>query len=67
MSIAKKRIKHSVKRNYLKRRIRESFRHNQPDLDAIDCIAVVFEGAEKLNPEELQAQLSQLWAKLKND
>lgn len=41
LAITKKKIKHAVDRNYIKRCTREAFRLAQHDLPFVDCVLVV--------------------------
>lgn len=62
--IAKKNVRLAVKRNRLKRLIRESFRHKQHHLPAIDAIVLARRGTENLNNIEITKILNELWTRV---
>lgn len=62
--IAKKNVRLAVKRNRLKRLIRESFRHKQHHLPAIDAIVLARRGTENLNNIEITKILNDLWQRV---
>lgn len=59
--IAKKRVKQAVKRNLLKRLIRESFRHHQHQLAGLDCIVMVKNDITQTDNQLLRESLIQHW------
>lgn len=63
--LAKKQIKRAVDRNRIKRIVRESFRHNQHDLAAIDFVILGRSGLVELDNSQLRAMIDILWFKLK--
>ncbi|SEI82099.1 ribonuclease P protein component [Allopseudospirillum japonicum] len=62
--IAKKHVRHAVRRNRLKRLIRNSFRLHQHQLPPLDIIALAVRGAGEIEDAKLQQQLVQAWARL---
>ncbi len=64
LTIAKKRVKHAVQRNRIKRLTRESFRLHQDRLPNIDIIVLAKSGADQLSNEELFTLLEKLWKKI---
>lgn len=61
-----KRVANSaVKRNRIKRVIRESFRHYQTNLTGIDIIVIARQQCDKLTKQKLREGIDQLWEKLK--
>ncbi|TLU65367.1 ribonuclease P protein component [Thalassotalea litorea] len=64
MAIAKKRVKHAVQRNRIKRLTRESFRLNQHKLPAVDLVVMVKSGIDQLDNEEINQQLEKIWRKI---
>ena len=62
--IAKRKVKHAVDRNRIKRIIRESFRLQQHDLKNYDIIVLATKDIDKLPNEQLQQCLAKIWPKL---
>ncbi len=62
--VAKKNIRLAVKRNRIKRVVRDSFRLNQQSLVTLDIIFLARRGLDKLEPAEQQKVLLQSWRKL---
>jgi len=62
--IAKKSTKSAVKRNQIKRIIRESFRLNQHQLGGLDIMVVAYRGMDGLDKAELRTTLDREWPKL---
>lgn len=62
--IAKHRVKRAVDRNYLRRVIRESFRHHQDQLKGLDIIVMVRANPFVSDLAILQKSVDNLWAKL---
>ena len=62
--IAKKNVKLAVQRNRIKRVLRESFRHQQHSLPAVDCIILAKRGLDKFDSDELHAQFASLWLRV---
>src|SRR5580765_6661583 len=61
ISIAKKNIKHSYQRNYLKRLIRESFRLSQHKIIGIDFIIIAKKNSMRLNSNLCKKMLEKAW------
>ena len=60
--VPKKRIRHSVQRNLVKRIARESFRCRQ--LPPVDVIILVRSPLKRPDRRQLRSELEQLWDKL---
>ena len=63
--LAKKQIKLAVDRNRIKRIIRESFRHNQRELPAVDFVVLGRSGLAELDNAQIREMIDALWFKLK--
>lgn len=63
--LAKKHIKLAVDRNRIKRVVRESFRHNKQQLNAIDLVVLGRKGLAELDNHELRVMIDALWFKMK--
>ena len=64
LAIAKKRVKHAVQRNRIKRLVRESFRLNQHQLPHIDIVVMVKSGIDSLENDKINKQLEKIWRKI---
>ena len=64
LAISAKRIRTAVRRNKVKRIIRESFRRNKDRLKGLDIVVVAQNNADKENSAHLRQVLSGLWDKL---
>jgi len=64
LTIAKKRVLLAVKRNRIKRLIRESFRHHQFSLAGIDAVVLARNGIDQINNRTLLDSLARHWLKL---
>jgi ribonuclease P protein component len=62
--ISKKNIRRAVKRNLVRRIIRESFRLNQNNLPAQDMIIMVRKGADEVSNENLHKLAKKCWSRL---
>ena len=62
--IAKKNIRLAVKRNLVKRMIRESFRTRQQNLGGIDAIVLARRGMDQLEKIEIRTQLDKQWQRI---
>jgi ribonuclease P protein component len=62
--ISKKNVRRAVKRNKVRRIIRESFRLNQNNLPAIDMVVLARPGLGDLSHEELQQLSKKCWQRL---
>ena len=65
LAIAKKHVKSAVKRNELKRLVRESFRHHQTMFASIDIIVLSRADINKLDKSKIRAALVQHWLSVK--
>jgi len=64
MAIAKKRAKHAVTRNRIKRVSRESFRLHSELLTGFDVVVMNRDDAASASKSELRSSLDELWVKL---
>ena len=64
MIVGKKKVAKAVKRNQIKRRIKESFRLKFNSLPSCDIIVLVGRGCDKDNNKLIWGRLNQLWEKL---
>ena len=64
LAIAKKRVRLAVDRNRIKRHVRESFRHHQAELPALDIVVMARNGVEKRTNEKLVVSLDKHWQSL---
>ena len=62
--IAKKNVRLAVQRNRIKRLIRETFRHRQHNLDALDVVVLVRRGVDQRDNSQLHQELAELWQRL---
>ena len=61
MAISRKNIKSAIKRNQLKRIIRESFRANKTRLEKLDIVVKAHNDADGVNKNILTESLSRHW------
>ncbi|MCL7942736.1 ribonuclease P protein component [Marinobacter sp. ATCH36] len=61
---SKKNLKLAVQRNRVKRRIRETFRH-QPDFPALDIVVLGRRGLADLDNATLNVTVMELWSRLR--
>ena len=64
LTVPKKVLKRAVWRNRIKRLTRESFRHKQHELPAIDIGVIAKSGIGQLNNAEITQLLEKLWRTL---
>lgn len=64
--IAKKNVAKAVQRNRVKRIFRESFRHNQRLLPALDIVILARSGLDSLSKELVNTNIERLWQELIN-
>ena len=62
--VAKKNVRLAVKRNRIKRVVRDSFRLNQQTVETLDIIFLARRGLDKLEPAVQQKLLLESWRKL---
>ena len=64
MAISKKNVKHAVKRNLIKRQLRESFRLHQDIIGDFDVVVLAKPGSDKLPRQALREQIDSCWQKI---
>ncbi|PIE25167.1 MAG: ribonuclease P protein component [Neptuniibacter caesariensis] len=64
--ISKKNVRQAVKRNRVRRIIRESFRLNQHSLPAVDIIVLARKGIGEIENEAIHKLMKKNWSRLKN-
>ena len=64
MAIPKKNIRQAVKRNLVKRQLRESFRLHQAIIGDFDVVVLARPGAGKLSKREVRDQIDGCWEKI---
>lgn len=64
VTVSKKVSKLAVRRNQLKRLIKEFYRHNQHQLENAKVVITVKPGARQASNDEIRQELDELWAKL---
>ncbi len=62
--VAKRYVKHAVKRNRIKRTIKESFRHHKHELAGIDIVIRVYKDVNDLDNQNLRQCIDNLLKKL---
>ena len=62
--ISKRNIATAVRRNILKRLVRESFRHHPAMLGTLDIVMMVRRAASKISKTQLRVELEQQWTRL---
>ena len=64
LAVSKKKFRHAVVRNKIRRYIRESFRQYRQVLPSVDIVVLAKKGAEQLQPGALLEELHQKWIAL---
>ena len=64
MAISRKNVKLAVKRNLIKRQLRESFRLHQAIIGHFDVVVLARPGVDRLGRQELRAQIDDCWQKI---
>lgn len=64
LAVGRKNIRSAVDRNRIKRVIRESFRHTQGSLDALDLVVIAKIGAGQARNMELYNALRKHWLRI---
>ena len=64
LSIAARTVGNAVHRNRMKRLIRESFRHQQHSLPAVDIVIGARQAAAAAGAAELRGSLASLWGQV---
>lgn len=64
--ISKKNVRLAVKRNRVRRIIRESFRLNQHNLPAVDIIILARKGLGEMENQDVHKLMKKSWSRLNN-
>ena len=64
MAIAKKAVRRAHERNRIRRLVRESFRHHQTTLPAVDIVVMCRHEVQTMSNAEIFCQLEGLWLRL---
>lgn len=64
VTVSKKVSKLAVRRNHIKRLVREFYRHNHKELKSTHLVITAKPTAKKASNEEINAELGELWSKL---
>ena len=64
LAIAKRRIARATGRNAIKRLVRESFRHHQHELAALDIVVIAKTDVDKADRRRVRRTLDRQWGKL---
>ena len=64
MAISKKNVRRAVKRNLVKRQLRESFRLHQNIIGDFDVVVLARSGIEILDRHELRKQVDNCWQEI---
>jgi ribonuclease P protein component len=65
LAIAKRFVKTAVKRNQIKRQVRESLRQRLSEIGGFDVVLLVRQGIAKADKREIRETIDHLWRKLK--
>ncbi len=61
MAISRKNVKRAVKRNLIKRQLRESFRLHQAIIGDFDVVVLAKPGSDRLERHELREEIDSCW------
>jgi ribonuclease P protein component len=64
LAISKKNVRRAVKRNLVKRQLRESFRLHQAIIGDFDVVVLARPGVDTLSRHELREQIDGCWQKI---
>jgi ribonuclease P protein component len=64
LAISRKRVKHAVNRNRLKRLLRESFRRNKEHLGGLDIVVTASGAHASINNRSINESIKKHWEKL---
>ena len=64
LAVAKRRIARATRRNAVKRIVRESFRHHQNELAALDIVVIAKTAADTGDRKRVRKTLDAQWARL---
>lgn len=65
LAVAKRFVKTAVKRNLIKRQVRESFRLNKSKIGGFDIVLLVRPSVAKADRREIRETIDRLWRKMK--
>lgn len=66
MAISRKHLRRSVRRNRLKRLIRESFRRYQSELGQLDLVVIARHGVANMAADDVAIVLQRHWARVRS-
>jgi ribonuclease P protein component len=64
LAVSRKNVKTAIKRNQIKRIIRENFRLNQQDLEGLDIVVTVQRASVEAQKRALKKSLSNHWLRI---
>jgi ribonuclease P protein component len=64
MAISRKNVRRAVRRNLIKRQLRESFRLQQAIIGDFDVVVLARSGVDTLSRHELREQIDECWQKI---
>lgn len=67
LAISKKHVKRAVRRNRVKRQVREYFRLHRQETPGLDIVVLSRRALEHADREQVVRQLGRLWGKLQSD
>ena len=65
LAVAKRFVKTAVKRNLIKRQVRESFRLNKFKIGGFDIVLLIRPSVATADKKEIRQSIDRLWCKLK--
>lgn len=64
MAISRKNVKRAVKRNLIKRQLRESFRLHQAIIGDFDVVVLAKQGSDTIPRHQLRSEIDSCWQKI---